>query len=559
MATLPSSRPIRTTYFRERSVREDDQVLHIVDHCPDDRALPARDPGDDPAAVQLADGCGRTRRRLSTGTAASCVRSAGRPDRRGGAGLHRFRGGARRPGGHLGAEQPRLDRRFLRHLLLRAVLVPLNTRFKGAEAGHVLRTAEVRLLFTVTDFLGTDYVRLLDGVTGLDALAEIVVLHGPAPSGPTSWPSFTERADSVRPARWQTRRRGAVGPDEPVRHHLHLGHDRAAQGRDAHATAPACAPTSNGSDVVGLRRGDRYLIVVPVLPHRRLKSGVLACILTGLDHRSSRRCSTRPRSMARVAEESITMLPGPPAMFQSMLNDPHSSLTTTLSSLRLAVTGAAAVPVELIERHARASCTLRDGRHRLRPDRDHRHGRRCAATTTTPRSSPTRRAAPSPASRSASSTTTDAELPRGRAGRGAGPRLHRDAGLLRRSGRDGRGHRRRRLAAHRRRRRARRRRQPAHHRPQEGHVHRRRLQRLSGRDREHDPRPSRRSPRWRWSACPTSAWARSGRPSSCLRPGSITRRRRVPRLVPRADGELQGAAARSSSSRPCRSTPPARC
>ena len=44
-----------------------------------------------------------------------------------------------------------------------AILVPLNTRFKGDEAGHVLRTAQVRLLFTVTDFLGTDYVRMLDG------------------------------------------------------------------------------------------------------------------------------------------------------------------------------------------------------------------------------------------------------------------------------------------------------------------------------------------------------------------------------------------------------------
>src|SRR5580704_8040973 len=78
-----------------------------------------------------------------------------------------------------------------------AILVPLNTRFKGAEAGHVLRTAQVRLLFTVTDFLGTDYVQLLDGVAGLDTLTEIVVLHGPVPSRTTSWVSFTGRADSV--------------------------------------------------------------------------------------------------------------------------------------------------------------------------------------------------------------------------------------------------------------------------------------------------------------------------------------------------------------------------
>ena len=42
------------------------------------------------------------------------------------------------------------------------VLVPLNTRFRGAEAAHVLRTSGARFLFTVTDFLDTDYVALLD-------------------------------------------------------------------------------------------------------------------------------------------------------------------------------------------------------------------------------------------------------------------------------------------------------------------------------------------------------------------------------------------------------------
>ena len=51
----------------------------------------------------------------------------------------------------------------------------------------------------------------------------------------------------------------------------------------------------------------------------------------------------------RVGEESITMLPGPPAVFQSMLNDPETRFHD-LATLRLAVTGAASVPVELIRR-----------------------------------------------------------------------------------------------------------------------------------------------------------------------------------------------------------------
>ena len=38
------------------------------------------------------------------------------------------------------------------------VLVPINTRFKGKEASYVMTKANVSLLFTVTDFLETNYV-----------------------------------------------------------------------------------------------------------------------------------------------------------------------------------------------------------------------------------------------------------------------------------------------------------------------------------------------------------------------------------------------------------------
>src|SRR5688572_29401101 len=64
-----------------------------------------------------------------------------------------------------------------------AVLVPLNTRFKGREAGYVLGKARARMLFTVTDFLDTDYVALLDGIDGLESVEETVVLRGSTPSG----------------------------------------------------------------------------------------------------------------------------------------------------------------------------------------------------------------------------------------------------------------------------------------------------------------------------------------------------------------------------------------
>ena len=52
--------------------------------------------------------------------------------------------------------------------------------------------------------------------------------------------------------------------------------------------------------------------------------------------------------LRRVAAEDVNVLPGPPALFQAFLADPNLP-EYDLSSLRLAVTGAAVIPVELIE------------------------------------------------------------------------------------------------------------------------------------------------------------------------------------------------------------------
>ena len=51
-----------------------------------------------------------------------------------------------------------------------------------------------------------------------------------------------------------------------------------------------------------------------------------------------------PEAIRSVTEHRITMIPGPPAIYQTFLNHPDTK-TADLSSLRLAVTGAAAIPI----------------------------------------------------------------------------------------------------------------------------------------------------------------------------------------------------------------------
>ncbi len=226
-----------------------------------------------------------------------------------------------------------------------AVLVPLNTRYKGVEAGHVLRTSGARLLFTVTDFLGADLVSLLDGVPGL-ALKETVVLSGPVPPGCTASAEFLARATTV-PRRDVDARSAAVTPTDPS--DIIFTSGTTGQPKGAVLGHGASVQTYMAwSELVGLRQGDRYLVVYPFFHTAGLKSGVLACVLRGATIIPHAVFDVLP-VMQRVVEERISMLPGPPTVFQSILNHPDFA-SFDLSTLRLAVTGAATVPVEIIRR-----------------------------------------------------------------------------------------------------------------------------------------------------------------------------------------------------------------
>lgn len=95
------------------------------------------------------------------------------------------------------------------------VLVPLNTRFKGKEAGYVLGRSGARFLFSTVSFMDTDYPELLASASGgkgpnrpvaeLENLAEIIILDASfdrvvdaSAPGYTTWQSFMQRGQNIR-------------------------------------------------------------------------------------------------------------------------------------------------------------------------------------------------------------------------------------------------------------------------------------------------------------------------------------------------------------------------
>jgi acyl-CoA synthetase (AMP-forming)/AMP-acid ligase II len=224
------------------------------------------------------------------------------------------------------------------------VVIPLNTRFKGNEAGYVIGAAHARFLFTVTDFLDTDYVALLRGAPGTESIEETIVVRGTVPDGTTPWTEFLARADSVD-ASESAARADAIQPDDLCDILFTSGTTGAPKGAMLFHSASIRAFDS-WSDIVGLQEGDRYLVINPFFHTFGLKAGILASLLKGatlVPHP----IFDVPSVMRRVAEERITMLPGPPAIFQTILNHPDLD-DYDLSSLRLSVTGAAPITTQMV-------------------------------------------------------------------------------------------------------------------------------------------------------------------------------------------------------------------
>ncbi|MCU1426844.1 MAG: Acyl-CoA synthase [Actinomycetia bacterium] len=230
-----------------------------------------------------------------------------------------------------------------------AVIVPLNTRYKGREAAYILEKSGARALATVVGFLDTDYVGLLraavDVERELPALHTILVLRGDAPAGTVSGADFADRGTRIKPADVE-HRCDAVAPDDLSDILFTSGTTGAPKGvMTTHAQN--LRAFRDWADVVGLRAGDRYLVVNPFFHSFGYKAGILAALMTG--------ATLYPHAvfdadavLARIPRDGISMIPGPPSLFQAILARPDLD-QYDISTLRLAVTGAAPTPVSLVE------------------------------------------------------------------------------------------------------------------------------------------------------------------------------------------------------------------
>ena len=231
-----------------------------------------------------------------------------------------------------------------------AILVPLNTRMKGAEAADILERSGAKLLFCIGDFLQQHYPALLRDCRPA-TLAHVVVLRGQpradvAQSGDHAWENFLALGQAV-PVQQVHEREAAL--------HAHSTADlmftSGTTGRPKGVMA-AHGPTIRAFDewarVVGLTPDDRYLIVNPFFHTFGYKAGWVAAFVQGATVYPEQVFDAEA-VLQRIARDRISFLPGPPTLFLTMLAHPRLQ-EFDLSSLRSSVTGAASVPPVLIRR-----------------------------------------------------------------------------------------------------------------------------------------------------------------------------------------------------------------
>jgi acyl-CoA synthetase (AMP-forming)/AMP-acid ligase II len=239
------------------------------------------------------------------------------------------------------------------------VVVPLNTRYRGAEVRELLGRTQARALIVEQGFLGYDHIGAVFGGAageqpGYDlAHIEVVVdISGQAAGSRLAsppvvpWQDLTAAAARV-PVSTALGTADTVQPGDLSEIIFTSGTTGPSKGVQLTHGAPIELYVQYGR-IWGLRPGDRYLIVLPFFHTGGNKAGIITCLLHGVTI-VPMPVFDPAEAMRMIEHHRITVMNGSPTIYTSILDHPGRQ-GYDLSSLRVAATGAAVVPQRLVER-----------------------------------------------------------------------------------------------------------------------------------------------------------------------------------------------------------------